>query len=386
MSHQHHRYHQARNITLIGAGVNASLGIMKVLGGIFFYSHALIADGLHSFADLFTDTMVLFAAKYGNQDADEAHPYGHQRIETAATMMLSLFLILTGIGIAWDSFQHILSHTTEIPGYLALPFAAFSVVANELLFFLTKRVGHRIQSPLLIANAWHHRSDSASSGVVLLGIIGSLLGYTYLDPIAAILVGGLIIKMGVDYGWDSVKELVDTGVEPAQVEEMKRVINTVDGVCRVHQMRNRKMGGDIFVDVHILVTPWISVSEGHQIAQRVHVELMNANSQIKDVTVHVDPEDDELLSPSKNLPSRGHLEQQLFHKLIKQFPGIHSFILHYLEGKITVELKLQKQFQDWSELETRIREDFSQYPAITKVELLYHHTIVQRPYGQDTKP
>lgn len=385
MSHQHHRYHQARNITLIGAGVNALLGIMKVFGGIFFYSHALIADGLHSFADLFTDGTVLFAAKYGNQDADETHPYGHQRIETAATLMLSLLLILTGISIGWDSIDHILAHTTQKPSYLALPFAAFSVVANEILFFLTKRVGHRIQSPLIIANAWHHRSDSASSGVVLLGIIGSLLGYTYLDPVAAILVGGLIIKMGFDYGWDSVKELVDTGVEPDQVEEIKRIIEKVDGVCKVHQLRNRKMGGDIFVDVHILVMPWISVSEGHQIAQRVHVELMNANAQIKDVTVHVDPEDDELLSPSKNLPTRGYLEKKLFHKWNQEFPEIQSFVLHYLEGKITIELKLEKQFQAWSALESRVREDFHQYPALTKVELLYYHTIVQHPKEQDTQ-
>ena len=118
MTQQHHRYHQARNITLIGAGVNTLLGVMKVVAGTFFYSHALIADGLHSFADLFTDMMVVFASKYGNQDADEAHPYGHQRIETAATLMLSLLLILTGIAIAWDSLQHILAHAIQTPSYL----------------------------------------------------------------------------------------------------------------------------------------------------------------------------------------------------------------------------------------------------------------------------
>ena len=383
MSHKHDRYHQARNITLIGAGVNALLGIMKVLGGIFFYSHALIADGLHSFADLFTDTMVVFASKYGNQDADEAHPYGHQRIETAATMMLSLLLILTGIGIGWDSLQHILSSTTQRPSLLALPFAVFSVIANEILFFLTKRIGQRIQSPLIIANAWHHRSDSASSAVVLLGIIGSLLGYIYLDPIAAILVGALIIKMGIEYGWDSIKELVDTGVEPEQVEEIRGIITRVDGVCKVHQLRNRKMGGDIFVDVHVLVDPFISVSEGHQIAQKVHVELMNSNSQIKDVTVHVDPEDDELFAPSDHLPSRRYLEKELLHKWQKEFPSIRSFVLHYLDGQITIELKLEKQFQSWTDLEILIRKDFEQYPTITKVELLYHHTIVQSLNGQD---
>jgi cation diffusion facilitator family transporter len=378
VTQQHHRYHQARNITLIGAGVNTLLGIMKVVAGTFFYSHALIADGLHSFADLFTDMMVVFASKYGNQDADEAHPYGHQRIETAATLMLSLLLILTGIAIAWDSLQHILAHAIQTPSYFALPFAVISVVANEILFYITKRVGHRIQSPLIIANAWHHRSDSASSGVVVLGIIGSLVGYTYLDPAAAILVGGLIIKMGFNYGWDSVKELVDTGVDLAQIEEIRQVIGQVDGVCKVHQLRNRKMGGDIFVDVHVLVSPWISVSEGHQIAQRVHFELMEANSQIKDVTVHIDPEDDELILPSLNLPSRPALEKKLFHKWTQQFPNIQSIVLHYLDGQIKVEIKLDKKFKKWSELELMVREDFSLYPAITAVELLYHHTLMQR--------
>ncbi len=377
MTHRHHRYQQARNVTLIGGAVNIFLGITKILGGFFFYSHALIADGLHSFADLFTDVMVLFASKYGNQDADEEHPYGHQRIETAATMMLALLLILTGIGIAWDSFQHILSHTILIPNYLAVPIAAVSIVANEILFYLTKRVGQRIQAPLIIANAWHHRSDAASSGIVLVGIIGSLCGYTFFDPLAATIVGGLIIKMGMDYGWDSIRELVDTGVDLVQVEEIRREIADVDGVCKVHQLRNRKMGSDIFVDVHILVSPLISVSEGHQIAQRVHLSLMSSNDQIKDVTVHVDPEDDELLSPSENLPTRHDLEKKLFHKWQQAFPEIQSFVLHYLDGRITVEIKLGKQFQQWLELEDRVQRDVSLYPELGNIELLCRHSWLQ---------
>lgn len=376
MAHPDHRYQEARKITLVGAGVNVVLGMLKVVGGWLFQSHALVADGLHSFADLFTDTMVLFASKYGNQDADELHPYGHQRIETAATLMLSLLLILTGLGIAWDSLQHILLHTIQSPHYWALGFAAFSMIANEILFYLTKKVGDKINSPLIVANAWHHRSDSASSGVVLLGITGSLLGYAYLDPIAAILVGALIIKMGIDYGWDSVKELVDTGVEPAQISEIRQIISCVDGVCKIHQFRNRKMGGDIFVDVHVLVSPWISVSEGHQIAQRVHCALLNANSQIKDVTVHIDPEDDELAMPSNNLPSRLALEKKLLMQWQEVFPEIQSFVLHYLDGNITVEIKLAKAFRQWLKLEKLIREDLAQYSAITKVELLSHRGSV----------
>ncbi len=378
MTNLHHRYNEARKVTLIGAGVNTAVGIMKVVSGVLCYSHALIADGLHSFADIFTDLMVLLASKYGNQDADEAHPYGHQRIETAATLMLSLLLILTGLAIAWDSFQHITTRLVQTPSYLALPFALISVALNELLFYLTKRVGQRINSSLITANAWHHRSDSAASGVVVLGILGSLAGYPLLDPIAAMFVGGLIIKMAVEYGWDSVKELVDTGVDPDQVEEIRQVISRVEGVCKVHQLRNRKMGGDIFVDVHVLVSPWISVSEGHQIAQRVHFTLMATNSQIKDVTVHIDPEDDELILPSLNLPSRVNLEKNLFHKWTQAFPGIESLVLHYLDGHLKVDIKLVKKFEQWSELKVMIHQDLSGYPEITIVELIHHHTLIHR--------
>lgn len=382
MTPQHHRYHQARKVTLIGAAVNTLLGLVKVVGGFLFYSHALIADGLHSFSDLFTDMMVLFASKYGSQDADDGHPYGHQRIETAATLILALLLILTGIGIAWDSLQHIVSHTVQSTHYLALLIAAISVVANEVLFYVTKRAGQRIQSPLIIANAWHHRSDSASSGIVLVGILGSLFGYTLFDLLAATLVGALIVKMGIDYGWDSVKELVDTGVAPAQVAEIRHAINQVDGVCKIHQLRNRKMGSDVLVDVHILVSPWISVSEGHQIAQRVHYALMRAIAEIKDVTVHVDPEDDEVLSPSRNLPSRSMLEKKLFNRWTRQFPEIRAVILHYLEGQISAEIKLDKQFEQWQTLEDVIRQDLGAYPKIAQIELSSYQTMILRPKQQ----
>lgn len=369
MAHNH-RYHQAKNITLIGAGVNVFLGILKVVGGFFFYSHALIADGLHSFSDLFTDTMVLFASKYGSQDADDEHPYGHQRIETAATLMLALLLILTGIGIAWDSLGHILHESVQTPSKLALPIAFFSIVANEALFYITKRVGHRIQSPLILANAWHHRSDSASSGIVLVGILGSLFGFPFLDPLAAILVGGLIVKMGLDYGWDSVKELVDTGVEPEQIEEISQIINQVDGVCKIHQLRTRKMGNDILIDVHILVSPFISVSEGHHIAQSVHAHLMRSMAHVKDVTVHVDPEDDELFAPSCDLPSRATIEKNLLNQWSERFSHIHAYTLHYLDGKITIDIILDEQFDRWSELSDMIRQDLSNHQKIVSICLL----------------
>lgn len=369
MSHNH-RYHQAKSVTLLGAGVNTFLGIIKVLGGILFFSHALVADGLHSFADLFTDVMVLFASKYGSQDADDSHPYGHQRIETAATLLLALLLILAGIGIAWDSLEHILHQSAQIPHLPALPIAIFSIVANEALFYMTRHVGVKINSSLILANAWHHRSDSAASLIVLIGIVGSFFGWRYLDPIAAILVGCLIIKMGVNYGWDSVKELVDTSVDPAQIAEITRAINDIDGVVKIHQLRNRKMGSDLLIDVHILVDPWISVSEGHQIAQRVHYSLMSNIAHVKDVVVHVDPEDDEVVSPSKDLPSRAVLEDAFLNDWSRRFPAIHGYVLHYLDGSLVIDIQLMEPFNQWSALRKQTQQDILNYPKIGSVRFL----------------
>lgn len=371
----HHRFQQAKSITLLGAVGNALLGVLKVFGGIFSHSHALVADGLHSFSDLFTDAMVLVASKYGSQDADDAHPYGHQRIETAATLLLALLLILTGIGIAWDSVEHLLNRNVPTPKAWALPIALLSLLTNEGLFYLTHQIGKKIDSNLILANAWHHRSDSAASLIVLIGTIGSLLGWHYLDPIAAVLVGCSIIHMGIQYGWDSVKELVDTGVDPQQVRQIARLIKHIDGVEKVHQLRNRKMGSDLYIDVHILVNPWISVSEGHQIAQRVHYNLMSKLKNIKDVIVHVDPEDDELNAPSKNLPSRHQLEKAFLNTWIETFPAIQGYTLHYLDGNIHIDIQLSALFKQWSSLRKHTLSVLDQYPYIKNIRYL---TIVTK--------
>jgi cation diffusion facilitator family transporter len=338
MPQQHDRYWLAKKVTLIGGFVNALLGILKIVTGYLFHSHALIADGIHSFADLFTDIMVLVGSKYGSQDADDMHPYGHQRIETATTLFLSLILILAGAGIAWDAIDEIIKHTHQIPQNLALPVAIISIVTNELLFHYTHWIGKKIKSALIIANAWHRRSDASSSLVVLIGLIGSYYGYQGLDAIAAVIVSILIIKMGWDYGWNSVKELVDTGIEPSLLQQIETIILQVDGVIKIHQLRSRSMGGDIYIDLHIQVSPWITVSEGHYIAQTVHNKMMGEIHAVKDVTVHVDPEDDENSKPSIDLPNRSTLEQALLQRWQLQAPEIQYWMLNYLDGILTIDL------------------------------------------------
>ncbi|MBA2652527.1 MAG: cation transporter [Tatlockia sp.] len=354
---QQDRYLKARKVTLIGAIINAILGTIKIIGGYFFHSHALIADGVHSFSDLITDVMVVFASKYGSQDADMSHPYGHQRIETAATLLLALLLILAGGGIAWNSLDEFLNGQVLRPDFFALIIALLSIIANESLFHYTFRVGQSIQSSLVIANAWHHRSDAASSVVVALGLLGSLFGFTYFDAIAAIIVGCMIIKMGINYGWNSVKELVDTAVEPAMLQQIETIIKGVNGVDKIHQLRSRSMGSDIFIDVHIIVSPFISVSEGHYIAQHVHHTLITELPAVKDVTVHVDPEDDEIGCPSLHLPNRKRVEENLLLSWQQDYPGLLNWTLHYLDGKLVIDLYCATTFKQWQAFKTRIDKD-----------------------------
>ncbi len=374
---QQERYQQAKRITLIGAVSNVFLGCIKLIGGLLYHSHALVADGMHSFSDLITDVMVIFATKFGSQDADISHPYGHQRIETAATLFLAVLLILAGAGIAWGSLYELIRSTVEKPGWFALPIAVLSIAANESLFYYTQHVAKRISSSLVLANAWHHRSDAASSIVVALGLLGSLLGFPYLDAIAAIIVGFLIIKMGISYGWNSVKELVDSGVEPDLLSKIEQVIQSVDGVEKIHQLRSRLMGGDIFIDVHILVAPYISVSEGHYIAQHVDKALLEQLAAVKDVTVHVDPEDDEMSCPSLHLPSRKTLEDELFLAWQKDYPGLQTWTTHYLDGKMTIDLECEQDFKQWQALSELVKRDLKYHHQIKEVRLLGQQRVIE---------
>jgi cation diffusion facilitator family transporter len=370
MSTSHKRYLRIKKVTLVGVLCNIFLSLAKVIGAIYWHSQALFADGIHSFSDLIIDAMVIFSSKYSHQQADDSHPYGHQRIETAATLFLALILILVGIGLMWDALVHLMTKQWISPDILALVVASISVLVNEGLFYYTHYVGKILASNLLIANAWHHRSDAASSLVVVIGLIGGKLGYIYCDAIAACIVGVLIVKMGVDYGWSSVKELIDTAVSLEDMNRIRDIITSIDGVVKLHQLRSRSMAGDVYVDVHIQVSPDISVSEGHYIAQNVHYALLKANLRIKDVTVHVDPEDDEIYRPSLDLPMRSELEKTLLKPWKKAFSDIASWRLHYLKGKVCIDLILSDASLLQDEVfKERIYGDCRRNPMIEKLVL-----------------
>jgi cation diffusion facilitator family transporter len=337
------RYQQTRKATLIGALANVVLSTLKIIFGWLGNSHALIADGIHSFSDLLTDLLVILAAKFANQAADTEHPYGHERIETAATVALSLFLVFVGVAIIYDAGDHLWRRIpAPTPSSWVLWIALFSIILNEVIYRYTLHVAKKINSDILKANALHSRSDAAASLVVLVGIIGSLLGYHYLDALAAVVVGGFIIKMGIGLGWSNLRELVDTGVDEKTLSNIKKSITGVQGVVDIHLLRTRKMAGRILIDVHIIVQPTITVSEGHHIGDKVLSALYKDIANIQDITIHIDSEDDATYSQSAFLPSRHELLPKL-QCCWQGLPGadvISHVHLHYLAGSISVEVVL----------------------------------------------
>jgi cation diffusion facilitator family transporter len=342
------RYREIRRVTLVGSALDLTLGVLKIVFGYLANSQALIADGVHSLSDLATDFMVLFAAKHGSKDADEAHPYGHGRFETLATVALGIALIGVAVGIAWDAIARLFHPEALLqPGVWALVIAGASVVSKEWIYHYTMRLARKLKSNMLRANAWHSRSDAISSVVVMIGVGGTMAGLEYLDSVAAVIVGAMVAKIGWDLLWQSVHELVDTALDPERVELIRQEVLHVGGVRELHMLRTRQMGGEALVDVHVLVDPKLSVSEGHYIGEKVRRRLIEEVEEVADVMVHVDPEDDERVAPSLHLPNRAWVEEQLHQRWqgLKIASNISRLTLHYLNGRIEVEVTLPAEAQ-----------------------------------------
>jgi len=365
MSESEERYQQIKKVTIIGLVTNIFLAFSKTLLGFIGQSQALIADGVHSMADLISDLIVLVAAKQASRKADEEHPYGHGRFETVAEVALGSFLVAVAAGILIDALTRIYEPERLLsPTWFALVAAVISILANESLFQYTIRVAKKIKSTLLTANAWHHRSDAISSIIALVGIAGAMMGFPVLDAVAAIGVSLLIAKVGWDITWRSLRELVDTALAPEKVEEIRKVILSVNGVKAVHSLRTRSVGSNALVDVHILVVnSRISVSEGHQISERVSRQLISEIEDVTDVTVHIDPEDDEVNAPCGHLPLRDEVETALndLFKNNKYFKQVNQIELHYLDGKVFVDLILPLSF---AINEREIAESFSHFKDV----------------------
>ena len=280
-----------RKVTLIGALVNIILIILKLFAGIIGHSQALIVDAVHSISDLFTDAMVLIGLRIGRKAPDEDHPFGHARIETLVSAVIGLALIGTAIYLGIKSAFNLYQHTEYHPTTLALVGAAISVAFKEALYHYTVRTGRRIKSQLIVANAWHQRSDALSSVAVLLGVAGTLIrpSWHILDSFAALLVSFFIVKVGLDILRNSLREFTDTAPKPEVLSEIRRHIRGVEGVLDMHDLRVRTSGGLYQTDVHIDVDRDLTVKEGHRIARAVERCLEENVEDLHSVIVHVDP-------------------------------------------------------------------------------------------------
>ena len=279
----------AARSTWVSVGVNLVLTVGQISVGVLSKSQGLIADGIHSLSDLVADFVVLFAGHHSKKDADQDHPYGHQRFETAASLVLGLLLLAVGVAMLWAAVLK-LEYPDHVPQVhvIALWAAGASLVAKELLFRYMLSNAKRIKSSLLVANAWHARSDAASSLVVGLGIIGNLAGYPILDPIAALIVGFMVARMGWAFGWDALHDLMDRAVNEQEVEAIRATLCATPGVAGVHDVRTRKMGDMIIVDAHLEVDAAISVEAGHDIAVEARQRVL-ARHRVLNLMTHIDP-------------------------------------------------------------------------------------------------
>ncbi|WP_412478792.1 cation diffusion facilitator family transporter [Azonexus sp. IMCC34839] len=364
----------AQRATWVSVAVNLVMTVAQLVVGWLAHSQSLIAHGLHSFSDLLSDFLVIYASRQSAHPADEAHPYGHARIETAATLVLGISLALIGGGILWESGLR-LQHIEALPAveYSALWVAIATVVSKEGLYRYLIGVAERLRSQLLIANALHTRADAASALVVVVGIGGALLGWAFLDLLAAALMGFMILRMGVELAWGAIKELIDTGLDERQVSSIRECLLATPGVRGLHQLRTRRMAHQALVDAHVQVDSRISVSEGHRIAESARARVLREHPEVLDVLVHIDPEDDMAPeSASFRLPGRDVMLREL-QPVLAGLPEPEKVVLHYLNGQVEVEVFLSHAFFESGEklrqCEAEVADRLKSHPLIRYVSL-----------------
>ncbi len=279
----------ASRSTWVSVAVNIALSIVQVTVGVLARSQGLIADGIHSLSDLVADFVVLFASHHGAKEADAEHPYGHQRFENAASLVVGALLLAVGAGMVWSAIGK-LQDPESIPVVhaTALVVAAVALVSKEILFRYMLKIATGVKSSMLVANAWHARSDAASSLVVGIGIAGNLAGYPLLDPIAALIVGFMIGKMGWGFAWAALHELTDRGVDEQELAAIVATLRATPGVMDVHDVRTRKMGDMIVVDAHLEVEATLTVEAGHTIAVAARRNIL-ARHRVLSLMTHIDP-------------------------------------------------------------------------------------------------
>ena len=371
------RHAITKKVTLVGAATNLVLSALQIVFGWLTHSQALVADGIHTLSDLLSDFLVLFASSRASEQADDDHPFGHARIETLASVILGLMLMIIGLSIGVKGSFAIINETIQQPESLALVFAAIAIVSKELLFRYTLHFAKKIHSTLLESNAYHHRSDVFSSIVVFFGIGGQLLGLPYFDVAAAFVVATMIINMGLKLSIKALKELIDTALEPQLVKQILTTVSNVSGVYGIHALRTRSMGGLGYIDIDIEVNPKITVSEGHYIASRVEKTIKDTFKNIHDVKIHIDPfGEDDVHHDTQQLPDRTELLFKLYDvwSSINNSEAIKNVNIHYLNNSIEIDLILPVDYAQKNQQTTinALKKATLSIPLVKKLHIFYN--------------
>lgn len=332
--------HAKTRVTLVGAMVNIVLSAGKITGGLALASPALVADGVHSLSDLVSDVLVLWALRHSGLAPDEDHPYGHGRFETLATLALAAVLALTGLGIAWDAGARLLSGATGTPGIWALGIIALSIVTKEALYHYTRAVGEREGSRMIIANAWHHRTDAMSSVVALFGVGAAQLGFGWGDPVAAIIIAAMLGRVAWDFGKGAVDELVDTQAPDGLRADLQDSLSRTPGVEGLRDLRMRQHGARAVADVSVMVDPYITVTEGHRIAEAARTDALQRIDALEDIIIHVEPAGHFDGFGATEAPLRGEIEGLILtlaqaHPMVAQVARVQ---LGYFEDGLHIEV------------------------------------------------
>lgn len=272
---------------------NAFLTVFKLIAGITAFSGAMISDAVHSASDVFSTLIVIVGVKISRKEADKEHPYGHERMECVAAILLAVVLFLTGIGIGYTGIQKILAGRYEnlaVPGGFALIAAILSIIVKEWMFWYTKFYAKQINCGALMADAWHHRSDALSSVGSFIGIFGARLGFPVMDPIAGVVICIFIIKASYDIFKDAIDKMVDKSCDDSMVAQLRNTVLTQQGVIRVDDLTTREFGNRIYVDVEIAADGRKTLQETHAIAEEVHNQIEEKFPNVKHIMVHVNPD------------------------------------------------------------------------------------------------
>lgn len=364
-----------QKVTYVGILVNIFLSLAQIIAGFLAHSQALLADGLHTLADLFSDFIVLFTAHHATKEADDDHPYGHARIETLSSIFLGIALIGVALGMGYRGILTINQSTPVETEPYALFFALLAIFSKEFLYQYTIRSARKIKSTLLESNALHHRSDVFSSVVVVIGVGAQITGINHMDALAAIIISIMISLMGVHLIKKAFEELIDTSLDHELVEKIKSSIQSIDGVVAIHSLRSRSMGGLGYIDTEIRVNPHLSVSEAHFITLFIEHSIKKQFSEISDITVHVDPVAETEHESILKLPRRSELLFNLYSawESLDNSEQIQNIHLHYLTSQIEVDIILPLKFgcDNNLQLAQQLYNKACKIPFVGKINIYY---------------